>query len=132
MLDRIRQHKLEANFHLTGRVARAAELLQLADLVSLTSRWEGLPYSLLEAMAHGKPYITTEVNGIHDLVEQGAGGRVVPPGDRAAWARNVIELLGNPAERDQLGQRGRKHLIENYTLADMVDRIEHLYLGLVQ
>jgi glycosyltransferase involved in cell wall biosynthesis len=132
VLDKIHDFQLDANFHLTGRVENAAALLQIADLVTLTSRWEGLPYSLLEAMAYSKPFVTTEVNGIRDLIEPGPGGRIVPPGEIAAWSENVIALLKDPILRAELGERGREHLVASYTLAVMVDKIEKLYLDLVQ
>jgi glycosyltransferase involved in cell wall biosynthesis len=132
VLDKIHEYHLDANFHLTGRVENAAALLQIADLVTLTSRWEGLPYSLLEAMACAKPFVTTEVNGIRDLIEPGPGGRIIPPGEVTTWSENVIDLLKDPAERAELGKRGREHLVPAYTLPVMVDKIEELYLDLVQ
>ncbi len=132
VLDKVHEYNLNANFHLTGRVENAASLLQLADLVTLTSRWEGLPYSLLEAMACSKPFVATEVNGIHDLIESGPGGRVVPPGSVTTWSENVIELLKDPAQRAELGKRGREQLVSAYTLSLMVDKIENLYINLVQ
>jgi glycosyltransferase involved in cell wall biosynthesis len=132
VLDKIHAYQLDANFHLTGRVENAAALLELADLVTLTSRWEGLPYSLLEAMAYSKAFVTTEVNGIRDLIEHGPGGRVVPPGAITAWSENVIELLKDPVQRNELGKLGRMQLVSTYGLPMMVDKIEKLYLELVQ
>ncbi|MCK4824134.1 glycosyltransferase, partial [bacterium] len=64
----------------------AYNLIAVADIITLTSRWEGLPYALLEAMAWARPVVTTEVNGCPEVVKHGVTGYLVPDEDINTWA----------------------------------------------
>ena len=114
---------------LLGEVAGASRLMPAADLVTLTSRWEGAPYALLEAMGWSRPVVATAVNGCPEIVEDGVTGILVPPGDPAAWARAVAVLLDNPDRATTMGRRGRERLEERFLLQQMIDRVEGLYLS---
>ena len=92
--------------HLPGRVADVPQRLAGFDLFCLPSLSEGLPMSLLEACAAGLPVLITSGGGMKIVVERGAGGWVVPPGDPTALA-DAIEAYARlePAERRVLGDR---------------------------
>jgi glycosyltransferase involved in cell wall biosynthesis len=79
-----------------------------ADIVALTSRSEGTPVSILEAMAAGRPVVATRVGGIPDLVEHERTGLLVPPGDEGALAEALERLLLRPEERDAMGAAARE------------------------
>jgi glycosyltransferase involved in cell wall biosynthesis len=79
-------------------------LLRAADLFVLSSRWEGQPLSMLEAMSEGLPVVVTSVGGIPEVVEHGVSGMIVPPDDAAALAAAVICCLRDPERRRSLGQ----------------------------
>jgi glycosyltransferase involved in cell wall biosynthesis len=98
-----------------------------ADVVTLTSLWEGTPYSLLEAMASCKPVVTTSVNGCMEIVEDGVTGFSVPVNNPAAWAERVIALVSDPALSTTMGQRGRQRVKENYSVQKMVQKLDVLY-----
>ena len=74
--------------------------------MALTSRNEGSPVSLIEAMAAGRPVVATRIGGVPDLVEDGVNGYLVEPGQPAAIAEALLALLEDPGRRDALGTPG--------------------------
>lgn len=73
------------------------------DVFALPSHTEGLPISLLEAMAAGRPIVASRVGGIPYVLDDGRAGRLVPPGDEAALVTALSELLGDPSAAGRLG-----------------------------
>jgi glycosyltransferase involved in cell wall biosynthesis len=127
VLDQIHAQKLEKKVRMLGWQPEAARLMAEADVVTLTSLWEGTPYSLLEAMASCKPVVTTSVNGCMEIVEDGVTGFSVPVNNPAAWAERVIALVSDPALSTTMGQRGRQRVQENYSVQKMVQQLDVLY-----
>ena len=82
----IRELGLERHVHLLGWREHASRFMPAAAVVTLTSRWEGAPYALFEAMACSRPVVATAVNGCPEIVTQGQTGFFVPPGKPAASA----------------------------------------------
>jgi glycosyltransferase involved in cell wall biosynthesis len=76
---------------------------------------EGIPVSLMEAMAHGIPVIATETGGIPELLAGGAGV-LIPPEDAVALAVALEELIRDPSRRSQLGKAGRQRITEEYSV----------------
>ena len=124
---RICELGLEGHVRLLGWRERASRLMAAADIVTLTSRWEGTPYALLEAMACSRPVVATAVNGCPEVVAKGQTGFLVPPGKPAAWAGAVARLLDDPPQAAAMGRQGRKRVEACFTQARMIDRIEALY-----
>lgn len=77
------------------------------DVVALSSRNEGTPVALIEAMAAGRPVVATAVGGVPDLLAEGAAGLLVPPDDPARFAEAMLLLASSPDERLRLGGAGR-------------------------
>jgi glycosyltransferase involved in cell wall biosynthesis len=113
-----------------GEIPDALELMRASDLVVLPSISEGLPISLVEAMALGRPVVTTAVGGIPEVVEDGLSARVVPPRDPDALAVAMLELLGDEALAQRLGAHARAVAAERFSANRMVQRTQALYLGL--
>jgi glycosyltransferase involved in cell wall biosynthesis len=109
-----------------GARADMADVLGCADVVVLASRSEGLPFTLLEAMALGKPVVATRVGGVPEVVEDGRSGRLVPPQDPAALASAVAAVLAAP-DAVAMGARGRARVETAFTLDAMVRGIERVY-----
>jgi glycosyltransferase involved in cell wall biosynthesis len=124
---RIRQRGLTGRVHLLGWRPAASRLMATADAVTLTSRWEGTPYALLEAMACARPVVATAVNGCPEVVLDGDTGFLVPPGDPAAWARAVAALLADPINATAMGRRGRVRGESHFALEGMIARLQALY-----
>jgi glycosyltransferase involved in cell wall biosynthesis len=94
-----------------------AELLRLvaaADVFVSASTFEGLPLSMAEAMALGRPIVATRVGGVPDLVADGVTGLLVPPGDPAALADALSRLMGDAGLRDAMGREGRNAVEGRY------------------
>jgi len=94
--------------------ARVAELLPAFDLFVMPSRAEGIPTSILEAMACGLPVIATDVGGVREVVEEGVTGRLVKPRDSANLAEAILDLLQKPGLRAQMGVQARQRAVERY------------------
>ncbi len=102
-------------------------ILAASQVVILTSRWEGLPVTLLEAMASRKPIVATAVGGIPEIVRDGENGFLSPAGDVEAIARSIRRLLENPGLAAAMGECGRKRLSADYEVTETVRRLENLY-----
>ena len=96
------------------------------DIVALTSRNEGTPLTLIEAMANARPVIATRVGGVVDLLgdDRGIG---VSPYDVDAFAAALGELIQNPILRDELGRAGFEFVEKNYRKERLLKDIEDLY-----
>jgi glycosyltransferase involved in cell wall biosynthesis len=104
-----------------GQISR---LLSSASLFVLPSRAETLPMALLEAMAHGVPFVSTRVGAIGDLE---VGGRLVAPQDAEALAEQISDLLRDDDARHRLGQAGRALVESSYTRASLDDTLTSIY-----
>ncbi len=125
--QRVVELGLTGKIALLGSVPQASRLLGLADVVTLTSLWEGTPYSLIEAAAWGKPLVATAVNGCPEVIADGLTGYVVPPGDVAAWAERVARLLLDRELAERLGHAGHERAERLFRVQDMVERLAELY-----
>jgi len=127
---RIEELGLKEHVHLLGWRDEAFRLMAAADVVTLTSRWEGVPHTLLEAMAWSRPVVATAVNGCPEVVLDGDTGFLAPPGNTTTWAGRVVDLLNDPMLAAAMGKRGRTRAEEKYSLQEVVACIEGLYLQL--
>jgi glycosyltransferase involved in cell wall biosynthesis len=105
-------------------------MLSRAGLFVLPSHVEGLPMSLLEAMAAGCPVVATRVGGIPDVVDDGANGLLVPAGDPTALAAAIARLLAHPALGGRLARNARATVARNHAPAVAVQRIGRIYSSL--
>nr|MBI3614609.1 glycosyltransferase [Nitrospirota bacterium] len=103
------------------------EVLAALDVLVLPSLSEGLPYAALEGMAMGKPIVATAVNGVPELIQDGANGRLIPREDSKALARAVEEVLADPSTGRALGQAARKTVEQEFSAERWVDQLESLY-----
>ncbi|WP_169741601.1 glycosyltransferase family 4 protein [Beijerinckia mobilis] len=107
--------------------AEKAELLDRADIYVLPSYNEGLPMSVLEAMAYGIAVVTSNVGGLPELVEDGVHGRLVQAGDKEGLAAALLELARDPERRRQMGEAGRRRVVEGYSKDVVLPRLSALY-----
>lgn len=105
------------------------DLLAASDLYVMSSRSEGLPLALLEAMFAGLPIAATEVGGIPEALSDGLHGLLVPPEDPEALARALGELVGDRERRRRLGAAARERAEREYSVGVMADAYERLYRG---
>ncbi|MFN5745138.1 MAG: glycosyltransferase family 4 protein [Methylococcaceae bacterium] len=106
--EQIAELGLEHRVYLPGTVDPSASVLLHADLFVLSSRYEGFPMALLEAMALGRPCVSFDCpSGPAAIIDSGVNGILVPPGDEAALADAMASLMNNPAERARIGRNAR-------------------------
>jgi glycosyltransferase involved in cell wall biosynthesis len=119
--------------HFLGRRADARALMAGFDLAVLSShpRVETLPLALIEVMDAGVPAVSTRVGALAELVEDGASGLLVPPGDEAALAGALLDLLRDPERRAVMGRRGQEIVGARFSVERMVAATERLLLGLL-
>ena len=116
-----------------GRSDDVARLMALADILVLSSLWEGLPGVVMEAMASALPVVATEVGGTPELVVDGVTGYLASPGipDKLAEAlTKMIEL--SPEERRRMGRAGRRRVEQEFHVDKMVKAYEDLYIACIR
>ena len=123
---------LTARIRFTGALADVRPALASADIFVLSSDAEGMPGSVLEAMAMGLPVVATDVGGTSEALDGGSAGVLVPPRDPQAFADAVATLLAAPERRRALGARGRTLVIERYAVEHIVDETDTLYRRLLK
>jgi glycosyltransferase involved in cell wall biosynthesis len=92
---------------------------------------EGLPRTILEAAACGRPILTTDVPGCRSFVRDGLDGMVVPANDAAALAQALIVLARAPALAERMGASARARLIDGHTERDVMNAVKALYRNLL-
>jgi len=102
------------------------ELLVASDVFILTSRREGLPKAVMEAMAAGLPIIATDVRGNRDLVKSGENGYLVPIDDVEQTAIAIKRLIDSEDLRRSMGEKS-KELVKQYDLQRVLEEMEEIY-----
>jgi glycosyltransferase involved in cell wall biosynthesis len=117
---------LEANVLFAGSRGDVPEILPAFDVFALSSRFEGLPIALLEAMATGLACVATGVGGIPEVITDGVDGVLVEPGNPAQLAGAMVDVLRDPARRRALGRRAVARA-GDFEVAGAVRHIERVY-----
>ena len=128
----ISEFNLDKCVILTGWRRDIPRILSAMDIFVLTSLWEGLPISVLEAMAACLPVVATDTGGISEVVIEGKTGFLVPRGDIAKMAERLVNLLEKEDLRRQFGLRARSSLGHAFSLENSLSRTEDLYQELIK
>ncbi|WP_456432134.1 glycosyltransferase family 4 protein [Nitratifractor sp.] len=110
-----------------GEQQAMREWTALADVYVLPSYREGVPRTLLEAAAMGKPIVATDVVGCREVVEDGRNGLLVPPRDAAALADAIGRLLDDSALRQRMGEASRELAVKEFAIPQIVEQYLRLY-----
>jgi glycosyltransferase involved in cell wall biosynthesis len=127
----IRKHELEKHVWLYGERADIVTWLSAFDIDCLPSLWEGLPNTLLEAMALGLPVVASAVDGVPEVIDNGKTGVLVPPASPAALAKALKDLADHPERRASLGAAAHAAVMEKFTLRRMMDEYHDAYTAVV-
>jgi len=140
----IKKYHLENNFFLLGEIPNAAKYLKAFDVFVLSSVKEGLPYTILEAMAAGVPIVATAVGGVPEILKDpsnlGANlpkreirsqigsqtGILIRPKNSQELAAKIIYLLNNPEIAQNLAQQARQKVAKEFSLEKMVQETERV------
>lgn len=127
----IRKHELEKQVWLHGERPDVAAWLSAFDIHCLPSLWEGLPNTLLEAMALGLPVVASAVDGVPEVVVNEKSGVLVPPASPAVLAKALRALAEDPARRAALGAAAHAAILEKFTLSRMMSEYHEAYSAVV-
>jgi glycosyltransferase involved in cell wall biosynthesis len=127
-----RRQGLQGHIHFLGWRQDLERIYADLDVVALTSRNEGSPVSLIEAMAAGRPVVATRVGGVPDLIEDGLTGALVGTGDAGALADAIGTLLADPDRRGAMGTAGRKRVLPAFGAERLLADIDRLYMELLR
>jgi glycosyltransferase involved in cell wall biosynthesis len=129
--EQIRSLGVADRVHIMGWWSDVAAAIADMDVVALTSRSEGTPVSLIEALAAGKPVVATDVGGVRDVVVDGVSGLVVPPASPNAVAAALKRLLWDASSGVEMGAAGRAWVAERFAWPRLVEDTRTLYAALL-
>ncbi len=118
---------LEQNVYVLGERRDIPLILAALDVFCLPSETEGMPITLLEAMAAGRPVVVSAVGAMPEVVTDGVSGFVAPPFDAAAFERALVELADHPEEAERMGQAGRDRVFRDFNAETALENYEALY-----
>jgi len=123
---------IESRIQFAGFQGNIQPLLFTADGFVLSSLWEGLPMSVLEASAAGLPVVATDGPGTRETIQPGVTGLIVPVSDPTALAQAMAEVMAmHPDRRNQMGLSARKFVEAHFSLPNIVSQWEQLYSQLL-
>ncbi|MEK7520077.1 MAG: glycosyltransferase family 4 protein [Patescibacteria group bacterium] len=123
----IAKYKLEQYFLLTGALPDAQRYLKAFDTFVLPSKKEGLPYTLLEAMAAKLPCVVSDAGGIPEVVESGANGVVVPAMTPTRLWGAIAQLLKNKKMARELGAHAAETVVASFSIGNMLEKTKAIY-----
>lgn len=118
-------------FHFPGQRRDVPVLLNIMDCLVLSSRWEGFPLVVLEALAADVPVVATDIAGTREAIEHGQNGWLAPVGDAEEMAEFALDILDNPERATAFRTNGRKRINDEFTPAGMLSAIESIYLDVL-
>ncbi|MGH1489343.1 MAG: glycosyltransferase [Acidimicrobiales bacterium] len=132
--QRAKDRGLGDRVHFVGSKSQAevAELLRTADIFVLPSYAEGVPVVVMEALGTGLPVVASFVGGMAELVDDGATGFLVRPGDPVQLADRIGKLVADPALRTKLGTAGRDKVVAEFDATAEANRLGSLFVNTAQ
>lgn len=121
---------LPDRFHYLGWREDAAAIVEASDLYVMTSLWEGLPRSAVEALYRGLPVCAYAVDGLNDIVHEGVNGYLAAPGDLRKLTENCVEVLSDAAKRERMSKEAATTIGQEFDINHMVLQQEILYKNL--
>jgi N,N'-diacetylbacillosaminyl-diphospho-undecaprenol alpha-1,3-N-acetylgalactosaminyltransferase len=125
--DFLQQSTRNPRIKFLGKRSDIKEILSITDIYTLPSYREGTPRTVLEAMAMGKPIVTTDAPGCRQVVENGVNGFLVPVKDAAAFQAAVERLISDRLLRERMGLASRKKVIAEFSNDVVIDQVVKLY-----
>ncbi len=123
----IRKLKLEQHVRLAGNRADVADLLAAADVFLMSSISEGIPLTIIEAMAAGLPVVSTAVGGIPEMIRHAENGFLANSGDSSGLASSLVLLQQNPTLRNTVAVAGREQAMQSFSQQGMLDGYRNIY-----
>jgi glycosyltransferase involved in cell wall biosynthesis len=124
---RISELRLQSSVHFLGERHDIPLILSALNVFCLPSETEGMPITLLEAMAAARPVVVSRVGAIPDVVEDGVSGILVSPFDSAAIDRALWLLAEDPERAARMGEAGRRRVFQDYNAETALKNYEAVY-----
>jgi glycosyltransferase involved in cell wall biosynthesis len=109
-----------------------ADLLAACDLLILPSRVESFGVVFLEAWANSKPVIGARIPAVEEMVDEGEDGFLIRYGDHVHLAAVALKLIEDPTLRKNMGEKGKRKVLQRYEINRVTDRMEALFLSLIR
>lgn len=123
---------MKDNVLMPGYENKAWQYLPLFDVFVLPSLTEGFPITILEAMQSGVPIVATRVGGVPEILDEGAAGVLVKPGDVKVLTQEILSLLKNPAYSKNLAKKAKEIAFTRYSDKNMALEYQKIYMSLVK
>ena len=126
----VSQRGLDDHVLFLGSRKDVDQLLSIFDVFCLTSQYEGMPLSILEAMASRIPVIGTDVLGINEVIHHEKNGMLVPAGDDQSLAQSILHLLENEDLRERVATAGQDYVRTHFNIDDKIIQYDRLFRSL--
>jgi glycosyltransferase involved in cell wall biosynthesis len=131
--DRAAALGLSAHVQFLGLRSDVPKLIRACDAFVLSSAWEGMPNTVMEAMASGVPVVSTDAGGARELVRNGIDGTIVPCGEPDALAEGMLNVMAmEPEARSRMGASGRERIVQSHDNERIVDQWEVVLRQMIQ
>jgi glycosyltransferase involved in cell wall biosynthesis len=128
---RIQEHNIGDRVVMLGERQDVPIVLSAMDVFCLPSRTEGMPMTVLEAMAASRPVVASRVGGIPELVVEGVTGLLASPDDPGEFVQALLSLARDPARAGEMGRIGHARLLEHFSLDATLASYERLYAEVI-
>jgi glycosyltransferase involved in cell wall biosynthesis len=128
LMEQARTEGIADKVVITGPRSDVPQILAASDVFVLSSLWEGMPLSLLEAMAAGCPAIATDVGGVREVLRHDVTGLLVPRADSDALAAAIAQSLDHPERARQRASSAQALTLREYDKSTMIRKWEAVYL----
>jgi len=118
------------NIEIQGFVEEIKNYYGLFDIIFFTSRWEGMPLVIWEAMAKGIPVIAPDVGGFKEILELNNCGLIYEPGNIKEAEEKLLRLIIDPQFRNELGENGMRSVNQKYNSQSFIKHIENIYINM--
>jgi glycosyltransferase involved in cell wall biosynthesis len=118
---------LDKKIKFVGHSDNMLDWYRQADVFVLSSKSEGVPLALLEAMSCALPCVCTGVGGVPDILRDNITGYIVKPGDSQLMATKILSLLEDKMRREKMGLQARALVKEKYTIGQMSQKFLRIY-----
>lgn len=125
--DLIRRIGLSGKIIITGFLEKAENIYSDLDVVMLTSKNEGTPVTLIEALACAKPVLSTDVGGVRDILQHGKYGYLETLDNAEKYANDLISILMNYSKAQEMAKLGQNYILSHYDAKILIKNINALY-----
>lgn len=123
--------KIRKQVHFLGWREDVRDLLTVFDVFALSSRWEGLPIAILEAMSCHCPVVSTAIGGVPEIIESEYNGLLIPDGDAVSLGKALLRIFQDQTFSARLAEKAFLHFEKKFSIERMVHEHEALYRRLL-